>query len=496
MQKRKKSGRDPRSSGSLRHRVRGDCDPRDGGEAAPPAHPASTVASESTASSRIAIIASSYRTPAGGQVVYIPDAVARDFVKTTLSGAVERLRPGMRVLLPPGCGEPCALVAEICRQSERLRDLTLMGGIHLGDYPWARPEHAALRYATWHMSPRLEEARRRGRVAFIPIRYFDLVTEFVAGGRWAPDCVLVHAAPPDAGGYLSLGVSVSVALPAARRAPLVIAQVNRAMPRARGNGWLHASQIDVWVDVDEPLTEYPPPVVGDVERAIGGHVAPLVPEGATVQVGVGAIPQAVLGALGDHRDLALHSLLVDAGVALAERGVVTGARKRVHRGRMDLAEAMGTRRTFDFLGDSAAVNMESSAFTHDPEIVAGLERFVAINSALQIDLTGQVTAESLGPKQVAGIGGQFDFVLGASRSPGGAAIIALPSTGRDGTVSRITPRLAEGAAVTTPRYLADWVVTEHGAARLRGLSDRARATALIAVAHPSFQGELERALTS
>jgi 4-hydroxybutyrate CoA-transferase len=428
--------------------------------------------------------------------VYIADAMARGFTKLRLGEAVGLLRPGMKVLLPPGCGEPRALVAEICRQSERLRDLTLMGGIHLGDYPWAQPDRATLRYATWHMSPRLEDARRRGRVEFIPLRYFDLVTEFAAGGRWAPDCVLVHAAPPDGHGYLSLGVSVSVALPAARAAPLVIAQVNHAMPRARGNGWLHASQVDAWVEVDEPLVEYPPPVVGEVERAIGRHVAALVPDGATVQVGVGGIPQAVLEALGGHRDLALHSLLVDSGVTLVARGVVTGARKRLHRGRLDLGEAMGTRRTFDFLASSDAVNMESAAFTHDPHLVAAIDRFVAINSALEIDLGGQVTAESLGTRQVAGIGGQFDFVLGASRSAGGAAIIALPSTGRDGAVSRIVPRLAEGAAVTTPRYLADWVVTEHGAARLRGLSDSARATALLAVAHPRFQGELERALTS
>jgi 4-hydroxybutyrate CoA-transferase len=423
--------------------------------------------------------------------------MARTLLTTPVSAAIERLAPGMRVLLPPGCGEPQALVAEMCRQSERLGDLTVMGGIHLGDYPWARPEHAALRYATWHMSPKLEDARRRGRVEFVPMRYFDLVTEFARGGRWAPDAVLVQTAPPDARGYLSLGVSVSVALPAARTAPLVIAQINPRMPRACGGGWLHASQVHVAVEVDEPLVEYPPPAVGDVERAIGAHVAGLVPDGAVVQVGVGAIPQAVLEALGSHRDLSLHSLLVDAGVGLVERGVVTAARKRVHRGRLDLAEAMGTRRTFDFLHDNALVNMESSAFTHDPEIVARLDRFVAINSALEIDLTGQVTAESLGARQVAGVGGQFDFVLAASRSAGGVSIIALPARGgRDGGVSRIVPRLATGAGVTTPRYLADWVVTEHGAARLKGLSDKARATALIAVAHPRFQGELERALAT
>jgi 4-hydroxybutyrate CoA-transferase len=416
--------------------------------------------------------------------------MSRAFARCSLVDAVGRLRPAMRVLLPPGCGEPAALVAEICRQSARLPDLTLLGGIHLGDYPFARPEHAALRFATWHMSPRLDEARRRGRVEFVPMRYFDLVSQFAAGGVWAPDCVLVHCAPPDARGYLSLGVSVSVALPAARRAPLVIAQVNAAMPRTLGNAFLHRSQIDCWVEVDEPLTPYPPPPIGEVERAIGRHVAGLVPDGATVQVGIGAIPQAVLEALANHRDLALHSLLVDASVTLVERGVVTNALKRVHRGRMDIGEAMGTRRLFDFLHENPLVNMESSGFVHDPEIVAQLDRFVAINSALEIDLGGQVTAESLGPRQVAGIGGQFDFVLGASRSRDGAAIIALPSTGRDGAVSRIVPRLQAGAAVTSPRALADWVVTEHGVARLRGRGERGRAEALTAVAHPRFREEL------
>jgi acyl-CoA hydrolase len=420
----------------------------------------------------------------------------RAFTQTTLADAVARLRPGLKVLLPPACGEPAALVAEICRQAERLRDLTLIGGIHLGDYPFARPEASALRFATWHMSPRLEEARRRGRVEFVPTRYFDLVRVVNRGGPWAPDCVLIHCAPPDGGGYLSLGVSVGIVLPAARQAPLVLAQVNPRMPRTRGNACLHRSQIDAWVEIDEPLLEYPPPEITDVERAIGRHVAGLIPDGATVQIGVGAIPQAVLEALHAHRELALHSLLVDAAVDLVERGIVTNGRKRVHRGRMDIAEAMGTRRLFDFLRDNPLVNMETSEWVHDPQVVARLDGFVAINSGLEVDLTGQVTAESLGPRQVAGIGGQFDFVLGASRADAGASIIALPATGRDGSVSRIVPRLTAGAAVTTPRFLADWVVTEYGTARLRGRGERERASALAAVAHPRFRGVLERAAIS
>jgi acyl-CoA hydrolase len=419
----------------------------------------------------------------------------RPFAKDTPAGAIGRLRPGMRVLLPPGCGEPVTLVAEICRQADRLSGLTFMGGIHLGDYPFASAATAGLRFATWHMAPRLEEARRQGRVEFVPIRYFDVVRQFARGGEWAPDCVLAHCAPPDRHGYLSLGVSVSVTLPAARTAPLVIAQVNPRMPRTRGNAWLHRSQIDVWVDVDEPLLPYPAPAVGEVERAIGGHVAALVPDRATVQVGVGAIPQAVLEALRDHRDLALHSLLADPALDLVERGVVTAAAKSVHRGRLDIAEVMGTPRLFQFVHDNPLVNMESSEWVHDPYVVASLPHFVAVNSALEVDLSGQVTAESLGPRQVAGIGGQFDFVAGASRSPGGASVIALPSTGRDGAVSRIAPRLAAGAAVTTPRYLPDWIVTEFGAARLTGRGATARAAALIAVAHPRFREALEREAT-
>jgi acyl-CoA hydrolase len=256
------------------------------------------------------------------------------------------------------------------------------------------------------------------------------------------------------------------------------------------------SEVDGWVDADGPLAELPPVALGSVERAIGRRVAALVPDGATVQVGVGGIPQAVLEALVDHRDLSLHSLLVDSAVPLIEGGVITGARKRVHRGRLDIAEAMGTRRLFEFVREEPIVNMESSAFVHDPGVVALLDRFISINSALEVDLTGQITAESLGPRQVAGIGGQFDFVLGASRSRGGASIIALPSTGREGAVSRIVSRLTAGAAVTTPRYLADWVVTEHGAACLRGMGERQRATALTAVADPRFREELERATTS
>jgi len=419
--------------------------------------------------------------------------MSRSFEQAMLADAVGRLRPGMKVLLPAGCGDPSALLGEILRQADRLAPLTLLGGLRVDDYPFGAAAYAGkIRFATWHMSPRLAEAAARGDVDFVPARYFDTVRLFAAGGPWAPDAVIVHTAPPDRGGHLSLGVSVSFALPAARRAPLVIAQVNARMPRTLGNAFLHRSQVDVWTGVDEPLREYPPTPVGDVERRIAEHVAGLIPDGATLQVGVGSIPQAVMEALGSKKDLGVHSLLVDHMLPLVRSGVITNLRKRLHPGRMDVGEIMGTARLFAFCHDNPLINMEPSDITHDPEVIGRLGDFVAINSALEVDLAGQVNAESLGGRQVAGIGGQFDFVLGAARASGGRAVIALPATGRDGQVSRIVARLGAGARVTTPRYLADYVVTEYGVAALRGKSDAGRARELIRIAHPAFREALER----
>ncbi len=419
------------------------------------------------------------------------------FEKLTLADAVGRLRPGQRVLLPPGSAEPSAFIQEVCRQAERLAPLTLMGGLLLGDYPFLRPEHARhFQWVTWQLMPAATAAWERGQAKFVPARYFDALALFGRGGPWAADVVIVHTSPPDRHGYLSLGVSVSYSLPAAREAPFVIAQVNPRMPRTLGNAFLHRSQIDCWAEADSPLVEYPPAAVGPVEREIAARVARLVPDGATLQLGVGSIPQAIMEALGDKRDLGVHSLLVDSVLPLIENGVVTNVRKTLHPGRMDIGEVMGTRRLFDFVHDNPLVNMEPSDIIHDPQVVGRIRDFISINSALEVDLAGQVNAESVGPRQLTGIGGQFDFVLGASRAPGGASIIALPSTGKGGAVSRIVARLGDGASVTTPRYLADWVVTEHGEARLIGLDGAGRARALLGLADPKFEDELARSLAT
>jgi 4-hydroxybutyrate CoA-transferase len=418
--------------------------------------------------------------------------MARPFARSTLSDAIGRLRPGMKVLLPPGCGDPTALVGEIMRQADRVAPLTLMGGLRLDDYPFAAPAYAGkLRFVTWHSSPRLAAAAARGDLDFVPARYYDTISLFAAGGTWAPDAVLVHTAPPDGGGYLSLGVSVSYPLVAARRAPLVIAQVNPRMPRTRGNACLHRSQIDCWVEVDHALVEYPPTRVGDVERGIARHVAALIPDGATIQVGVGSIPQAIMEALGDKQDLGVHSLLVESMLPLVEAGVITNRRKRLHRGRMDITEIMGTKRLFAWSHDNPAINMEPSDLVHDPHLIGELGDFVSVNSALEVDLLGQVNAESVDGRQVTGIGGQFDFALGATRAAGGRSIIALPSTAAGGARSRIVARLGAGARVTTPRFLADYVVTEYGAARLHGQSDTGRARELARIAHPAWRDSLE-----
>ena len=419
--------------------------------------------------------------------------MTRAFDETTLADAVGRLEPGMKVLLAPGCGDPTALLGEIMREADRLAPLTLMGGLRLDDYPFGAAVYAGkLRFATWHSSPRLREAEARGDVEFVPARYFDTVTLFAAGGPWAPDAVLIHAAPPDRGGYLSLGVSVSYPLPAARRAPLVIAQVNPRMPRTLGNAFLHRSQIDCWVEVDHPLLEYPPTPVGEVERRIAGHVAPLIPDGATIQVGVGSIPQAIMEALLDKKDLGVHSLLVDHMLPLIESGVITNRRKRLHPGRMDICEIMGTARLFAWSHENPAINMEPSDILHDPQVIGALGDFVSINSALEVDLWGQVNAESVGGRQLTGIGGQFDFALGVTRAAGGRSVIALPSTAANGARSRIVRQLGAGARITTPRFVTDHVVTEYGVARLRGKSDAGRARELIRIAHPAWRDSLGR----
>jgi acetyl-CoA hydrolase len=305
---------------------------------------------------------------------------------------------------------------------------------------------------------------------------------------------LVQVTPPDEHGFCSLGVGVDHTLDAARCARFVIAEVNDRMPRTLGDAFLHVRQIHAVVEVSRPLVEMHKEAGNDVSAAISRHVAALIEDGATLQTGIGAIPDAVLALLGDRRALGIHTELYSDGVIdLVERGVITGERKTLHPGKIIAGFMLGTQRLFQWSHDNPMIELHPTAYTNDPFVIAQNDRMVAINSAIEVDLTGQVCSDSIGDKFYSGFGGQTDFIRGASRSRGGVPIIALPATARDGQVSRIVPQLKPGAGVVTTRADVHWVVTEFGAVDLFGLNVRRRARALIDIAHPAHREELERA---
>ncbi len=329
-----------------------------------------------------------------------------------------------------------------------------------------------------------------GRADYVPIFLSD-VPELFSRGVLPLDAVLINVSTPDANGYCSLGTSVDAALSATRAAKTVIAQLNRSMPRTLGDSFVHVDEIDFGVEVDLPPPEHVDPPIGEVERAIGEHVAELVPDRATLQMGIGSIPAAVGLALRGKRDLGIHTeLFTDAVLDLVEAGAITGAAKEINRGKIVTAFLMGTRRLYEFVNDNPMIEMRPVDYTNDTSVIRRFRRMVAINSALSIDLTGQVSADSIGTRFYSGVGGQMDFMRGAALAAEGRAIIALPSTAAGGTISRIAPALAEGAGVVTSRAHVRTVVTEYGVAELFGRSIRERAAALIGIAHPDFRDEL------
>ena len=306
------------------------------------------------------------------------------------------------------------------------------------------------------------------------------------------DVVLMQVSPPDAHGYVSLGTTVDSTLTAARCASTVIAEVNQQMPRTHGDTFIHVSRISAFVETDHALLELPTEPFTEMHLRVARNVASLIPDGATLQTGIGGIPEAVLACLDDKRDLGIHTEMFSDGVIdLIESGVINGERKSLLRGKAVAAFVLGTKRLFDFIHDNASCEFRPICYTNDPFVVARNDRMVAINSALQIDLTGQVCADSIGTRPYSGFGGQLDFIRGAARSRGGVPIIALPSTALGDTISRIVPVLDPGAGVVTSRADVHYVVTEHGIAYLHGKTLRERAKALIAIADPRFQQELE-----
>ena len=408
--------------------------------------------------------------------------------------AVATIRSGQQVFVQGGAATPTALLVAL---AERASGLTDVGVVHFhteGPAPHLAPEMAGhVRHRALFIGANARAAVNEGRADYVPVFLSD-VPELFSTGVLPLDAALINVTPPDVHGFCSLGTSVDAALAATRAATTVIAQLNPSMPRTLGDSFIHVDEIDFAIEVDQPPHEHHPAPIGDVEHRIGDLVAALVPDGATLQMGIGAIPTAVGMSLLDKRDLGIHTeLFTDPVLDLVEAGVVTGAAKEINRYKIVTAFLMGSQRLYDFVHDNPMIEMRPVDYTHDTTVIRRFRRMVAVNSAISIDLTGQVSADSIGTHFYSGVGGQMDFMRGAALAAEGRAIIALPSTAAGGTVSRIVPVLAEGAGVVTSRAHVRTVVTEFGVAELFGRSVRERAAALIDLAHPDFRDELRDA---
>jgi len=413
---------------------------------------------------------------------------------TTAEEAVRSIRPGQRCFLTGNCSVPQTVIKALVDHAPGVHDVEIVQVLTVGAADYVKPGmEGHLRVNTLFISDNVRAAVNEGRADFTPMFLSEIPLAFK---KTLPvDVALIQVSPPDDHGYCSFGVEVGVTKAAAQAARIVIAEVNQQMPRTLGDSFIHVSKLTHIVPVDYALPEVQMGSTSEIAAQIARLIAGLIPDGATLQTGIGAIPDAVLKELTGHRDLGVHTeLFADGVIDLVERGVINGERKTLHIGKMVAGFVLGTQRLYRFVDDNPIIELHPSEYVNDPFVIAQNARMVAINSAIEIDLTGQVCADSIGPRLYSGVGGQVDFIYGASRSEGGIPIIALPSSAviKGQNTSKIVPLLKHGAGVVTTRSHVRFIVTEYGVAELYGKTIRQRARALINIAHPEFRDELER----
>ena len=405
--------------------------------------------------------------------------------------AVQKVKSGDRVVFSHACGEPRLLPKALMGRVDDLKNIEIVHMVPMGEALYCHPQYASsFRHVALFSGAPTREAIWENRADYIPYFFSEIPSLFE--NVLPVDVAMVTVSPPDDNGYCSLGVSVDYTKKAVECAKIVIAEVNKTMPRTHGDSFVHVSEIDLFVEVDIPIAELKSEGLTEVEINIGKNVAQLIDDGCCLQLGIGGIPDAVLRNLTGFKDLGIHSEMISDGVQhLVEKGVITGRVKTLHKGKIVVNFLMGSRKFYDWVDNNPVIEMRTVDYTNNPYIIAQNRNMIAINSALEVDLLGQVCADTLGPKQFSGVGGQLDFVRGARMSQGGKAVIALPSSAKGG-LSRIVPTLKMGAAVTTSRNDVDYVVTDYDIAPLKGRTVRERMRALISAAHPDSREELAR----
>ncbi len=410
---------------------------------------------------------------------------------TTAQEAVKAVKSGDRIVLGHACGEPQIIVDALLARADELEGVEIAHEVPMGKGTYCLPQYEkSFRHNALFSGKPSRQAIREGRADYTSIYLHELPILFTSG-QFPIDVTMVTVSPPDDQGQVSLGVSVDYTLQAIKSGKTVIAEVNPNMPVTGQGSLLPVEEFDYFVPVDIPLIFQKPPVIGETERTIGQNIADLIKDGDCLQLGIGAVPDAILSCLGDKKDLGIHSEMISDGVMnLVKSGVVNCSRKNFYPGKIVIAFAMGTSEFYQWLDHNPLIEALPVSITNEPYIICKNDNMVAINSALSVDLLGQVAADTLSGIQFSGVGGQVDFVRGANNSKGGRAIIALPATAAGGSVSRIVATLAPGQAVTTSRYDVDIVVTEYGVAHLKWKTNRERAKALISIAAPAFREEL------